>query len=106
MVSWMRSPGSLLNEPALCRIINKLMKKLFLQLVSEFKRLGSVIIFADYNRIILSTKKRRCGFPYVMGVVYFLTPSLVYISAWRMPVATWNSFSRVSNRVICFIASI
>lgn len=72
----MRSPGSLLHEPALCRIINKLMKKLFLQLVSEFQRLGSVIIFADYNRIILSTKKKRCVSPYMKGVVCILAPPL------------------------------
>ena len=35
-----------------------LMKKLLLHLVAEFKRLGAVIIFADFNRILISTKKR------------------------------------------------
>ena len=34
------------------------MKKLLLHLVAEFKRLGAVIIFADFNRILISTKKR------------------------------------------------
>lgn len=35
------------------------MKKLFLHLIAEFKRLGSNIIQANFNRIILCTKKRR-----------------------------------------------
>ena len=56
---WVRSSSSLLYEPALCRMIHKLMKKLFMQLIGEFRRLGSTIVFADFNKIIVCTKKRR-----------------------------------------------
>ncbi|XP_060547856.1 DNA polymerase epsilon catalytic subunit A [Pantherophis guttatus] len=56
---WLRSPTSLLYDPALHRMLHSMMKKLFLQLVAEFKRLGSVIIYANFNRIILCTKKRH-----------------------------------------------
>uniref|UniRef100_A0A8B9R8J5 DNA polymerase epsilon catalytic subunit n=1 Tax=Astyanax mexicanus TaxID=7994 RepID=A0A8B9R8J5_ASTMX len=56
---WLRSPSSLLYDPALhCTLLN-MMKKLFLQLVAEFKRLGSSVLYGNFNRIILSTKKRR-----------------------------------------------
>merc|ERR1712029_225913 len=34
------------------------MKKLFVQLISELKRLGGTVVSADFNRIILCTKKR------------------------------------------------
>ena len=34
------------------------MKKLFMQLIAEFKRLGAVVVHADFNRIIINTKKR------------------------------------------------
>lgn len=34
------------------------MKKLFVQLLAEFKILGSTIIFANFNKIIVCTKKR------------------------------------------------
>ena len=34
------------------------MKKLFMQLVAEFKRLGAIVVHADFNRIIICTKKR------------------------------------------------
>ncbi|KOB69709.1 DNA polymerase, partial [Operophtera brumata] len=39
------------------RTLYNLMKRLFLMLVAEFKRLGSVIVYADFNKILLSTKK-------------------------------------------------
>ena len=56
---WIRTPSSLLYEPALCRMIHKLTKKLFMQLIGEFMRLGSSIVYADFNRIIVCTKKKR-----------------------------------------------
>ncbi|KAM8817888.1 DNA polymerase epsilon catalytic subunit A isoform 4-T4 [Rhynchonycteris naso] len=56
---WLRSPSSLLHDPALHRTLHNMMKKLFLQLIAEFKRLGSSVVYANFNRIILCTKKRR-----------------------------------------------
>ena len=59
MIRWISNPSSLLYEPALCRTIHKLMSKLFMQLVGEFRRLGSIVVYADFTRIILCTKKRK-----------------------------------------------
>ncbi|XP_029296654.1 DNA polymerase epsilon catalytic subunit A [Cottoperca gobio] len=56
---WLRSPSSLLFDPALHRTLHNMMKKVFLQLVSEFKRLGSTVVYGNFNRIMLCTKKRR-----------------------------------------------
>ncbi|KAK3581719.1 hypothetical protein CHS0354_015350 [Potamilus streckersoni] len=56
---WLRSPSALLYDPALRRTLHNLMKKVFLQLIAEFKRLGSQIVYANFNRIVLCTKKRR-----------------------------------------------
>lgn len=56
---WLRDPNSLLHDPALRRILHTLMNKLFLHLVSEFKRLGAVIVFANFNKLVICTKKRR-----------------------------------------------
>ena len=55
---WLRNPSSLLYDPALRKTLLQLMKKLFFHLVSEFKRLGSIIVYADFNKIIVNTKKR------------------------------------------------
>ncbi|KAF2353054.1 DNA-directed DNA polymerase family B multifunctional domain [Trinorchestia longiramus] len=56
---WLRDPNSLLHDPALQRTLQTLMNKLFLHLVSEFKRLGALIVYANFNKIIIGTKKRR-----------------------------------------------
>ncbi|KAJ0173535.1 hypothetical protein K1T71_010684 [Dendrolimus kikuchii] len=68
---WLKTPTSLLYDPALRRTLYNLMKKLFLMLVAEFKRLGSVIVFADFNKILLCTKKNSVmdGVGYVEFVV-------------------------------------
>ncbi|XP_045777091.1 DNA polymerase epsilon catalytic subunit 1 isoform X2 [Maniola jurtina] len=68
---WLKTPTSLLYDPALRRTLYNLMKKLFLMLVAEFKRLGSQIVFADFNKIILFTKKNSVmdGIGYVEFVV-------------------------------------
>ncbi|XP_076438241.1 DNA polymerase epsilon catalytic subunit A-like [Babylonia areolata] len=56
---WLRSSGSLLYDPALRRTLHNMMKKVFMQLLAEFQRLGSVIVYANFNRLIVCTKKRR-----------------------------------------------
>ncbi|CAO1425761.1 unnamed protein product [Diamesa tonsa] len=55
---WIRSTNALLYDPALRRSLNTLMKKLFLQVISEFKNLGVDIIYADFNKIIINTNKK------------------------------------------------
>ncbi|XP_037818567.1 DNA polymerase epsilon catalytic subunit 1 [Lucilia sericata] len=55
---WVRSSNALLYDPALRRSLNNLMRKMFLRIVAEFKRLGASIIYADFNRIILSSGKK------------------------------------------------
>lgn len=51
------SPGSKLNDPALHRVVVSLMKTAFNQLLGEFQRLGSNIISANFNRIVIATNK-------------------------------------------------
>ena len=55
---WLRSPSALLYDPALYKTLHSLMRKLFLQLIGEFKRLGATVVCANFNRIVLCTKKR------------------------------------------------
>ncbi|XP_067406281.1 DNA polymerase epsilon catalytic subunit A [Emydura macquarii macquarii] len=71
---WLRSPASLLHDPALHRTLHGMMKKLFLQLVAEFKRLGSSVVYANFNRIILCTKKQRIED--AMAYVEYITNSI------------------------------
>ena len=93
MFRWLRSPSALLYDPALRRTLNGLMKKLFLQLMSEFKRLGAVIVHANYNQIIVCTKKRRIVdaityVDYVMNTIksndLFHGIELTYKQCWQL----------------------
>jgi DNA polymerase epsilon subunit 1 len=48
---------SLLKDPSLHRVVYGLMTKLFKKLISEFKKLGVQVIYADFERIIVHTNK-------------------------------------------------
>uniref|UniRef100_A0A1B6LUL8 DNA polymerase epsilon catalytic subunit n=1 Tax=Graphocephala atropunctata TaxID=36148 RepID=A0A1B6LUL8_9HEMI len=71
---WLRSPNALLYDPALRRTLHNLMKKLFIQLVSEFKRLGAVIVYANFSKLLLCTKKRTVED--AIGYVEFVVTSI------------------------------
>lgn len=55
---WIRSTNSYLYDPALRRSLNTLMKKLFLQIIAEFKILGVNIIYADFTKVIIHSGKK------------------------------------------------
>ncbi|KZS89156.1 DUF1744-domain-containing protein [Sistotremastrum niveocremeum HHB9708] len=54
---WLCSSASAMHDPSLQRFVHGLMKKTFYQLLAEFKRLGSNVIYADFNTIWLVTSK-------------------------------------------------
>jgi DNA polymerase epsilon subunit 1 len=54
---WLCSNGSNMHDPNLPQFVRGLMKKTFYQLLSEFKRLGSNIIHADFSSILIVTSK-------------------------------------------------
>ncbi|KAF8586771.1 DUF1744-domain-containing protein [Ramaria rubella] len=54
---WICSSAAQMFEPNLQRFIHGLMRKTFIQLLAEFKRLGSNVVFADFSRIYLVTSK-------------------------------------------------
>lgn len=55
---WLRSPKAFLYDPALLRTLQNLMKKLYMQLVAEFKRLGANVVYANFDKIVLCSTKR------------------------------------------------
>lgn len=54
---WISTSGSRLYDPSIHRFVHGLMRKTFIQMLAEFKRLGSHVIYADFSRILLSTSK-------------------------------------------------
>ncbi|KAG9000298.1 DNA polymerase epsilon catalytic subunit [Tulasnella sp. JGI-2019a] len=54
---WLSSGAAALFDPGLHRFVHGLMRKTFLQMLAEFRRLGSNVISADFGRILLLTSK-------------------------------------------------
>jgi DNA polymerase epsilon subunit 1 len=56
---WISSPQSKLYDPAIHRLVHRLIKKVFLQLLNEMKQLGAKVIYANFNKIIIGTEKMK-----------------------------------------------
>ncbi|KAL0581436.1 DNA polymerase epsilon catalytic subunit [Marasmius crinis-equi] len=54
---WISSSTSNMYDSSIHRFIHGLMRKTFVQLLAEFKRLGSQVVYADFSRILLATSK-------------------------------------------------
>ncbi|KAF8625679.1 hypothetical protein AX15_005255 [Amanita polypyramis BW_CC] len=54
---WISSNMSCMYDPNMHYFILGLMRKTFIQLLAEFKRLGSQVVYADFSRILLATSK-------------------------------------------------
>ncbi|KAL1924531.1 uncharacterized protein VTP21DRAFT_4185 [Calcarisporiella thermophila] len=54
---WLTSTSANMRDPALYSLVHGLMKKVFVQLVAEFKRLGARAVYANFNRLIFATTK-------------------------------------------------
>ncbi|KAH8103388.1 hypothetical protein BXZ70DRAFT_925423 [Cristinia sonorae] len=54
---WISSSSSNMYDSSIHRFIHGLMRKTFIQMLAEFKRLGSQVVYADLSRILLVTSK-------------------------------------------------
>ncbi|KAI4633381.1 DNA polymerase epsilon catalytic subunit [Alternaria sp. BMP 0032] len=64
LVRWVSSPGSFLYDRALHYYVQMMSKKTLQQLMTDFKRVGSHIVFASPNRLLLQTTKAEVGNAY------------------------------------------
>lgn len=67
LLKWCSSPSSYLYNSSLHYHIHNLTKKSMVQLLSEFKRMGSSIVFADRNKVIIKTTKTVVENSYAYG---------------------------------------
>jgi DNA polymerase epsilon subunit 1 len=64
LVRWVGSPGSFLYDRSLHYYVQMMAKKSLQQLMTDFKRVGSHIVFAGPNRLLLQTTKAEVGNAY------------------------------------------
>ncbi|KAF2871023.1 DNA polymeras-like protein epsilon [Massariosphaeria phaeospora] len=72
LVRWVSSPGSFLYDRSLHYYVQMMSKKALQQLMTDFKRVGSHIVFASPNRLLLQTTKAEVGNAYAYSQ-YILT---------------------------------
>ncbi|KAJ2653591.1 DNA polymerase epsilon catalytic subunit [Coemansia sp. RSA 1250] len=72
---WLTRPNSLLYDPALAQLVRSLMRKMFLQLKAECRRLGAKIVFANMEKLIITTGK--ASLPAAQAAVAYITKAIV-----------------------------
>ncbi|MCJ1404631.1 DNA polymerase epsilon catalytic subunit [Xylographa trunciseda] len=64
LVRWVESPNSFLYDRSLHYYVQMMSRKAFQQLMTDFKRVGSHVVFANSNRLLLQTTKAEVGNAY------------------------------------------
>lgn len=64
LVRWVENPDSFLYDRNLHYYVQMMSRKAFQQLMTDFKRVGSHIVFANANRLLLQTTKAEVGNAY------------------------------------------
>lgn len=64
LVRWVENPDSFMYDRALHYYVQMMSRKAFQQLMADFRRVGSQVVFASANRLILQTTKAEVGNAY------------------------------------------
>ncbi|KAL4985013.1 DNA polymerase epsilon catalytic subunit A [Aspergillus falconensis] len=64
LIRWVESPASCLYDRSLHQYVRMLSRKSFQQLMAEFRRVGSNVVFASPTRLLLQTSKTEVGNAY------------------------------------------
>ncbi|KAI9091268.1 putative POL2-DNA polymerase epsilon, calytic subunit A [Phlyctochytrium arcticum] len=54
---WITSPASRFFDPVIHSLIHDLMRRVFMEMMAEFKRLGSTVVYATFDKVVLATSK-------------------------------------------------
>jgi DNA polymerase epsilon subunit 1 len=64
LIRWVENPGSFLYDRALHYYVQMMSRKALQQLMTDFRRVGSHIVYASSNRLLLQTTKTEVGNAY------------------------------------------
>jgi DNA polymerase epsilon subunit 1 len=64
LVRWVENPDSFLYDRSLHYYVQMMSRKAFQQLMTDFRRVGSNVVFANANRLLLQTTKAEVGNAY------------------------------------------
>ncbi|CAG7868312.1 unnamed protein product [Brassica rapa] len=91
---WLCSPCSKLHDPALHLMLHKVMQKVFALLLTDLRRLGATIIFADFSKIVIDTGKfdLSAAKAYCDSLLTAVGNSDIFEWILLEPVHYWHSF--------------
>lgn len=89
---WLTSPSSRLYDPCMYALVHGLMKKVFLQLVAEFKRLGSRTILGNFNKLTIATSKSSVGnaYAYCSWIIRHIHSKPLFMTIDLIPIHYWE----------------
>ena len=89
---WLTSPSSKLYDPCMYALVHGLMKKVFLQLVAEFKRLGSRVVLGSFNKLTIVTSKASVGNAYAYGswIIRHIQSKPLFLTITLAPIHYWE----------------
>jgi DNA polymerase epsilon subunit 1 len=89
---WISSPSSLMHDPMIVSYIHNLMKRSFAQLLEELQRLGSQVIYATFNKIVLKTSKTniQSSIGYIHYVIAAISKNSSFEHVELKPVGFWD----------------
>ncbi|KAI1296371.1 DNA polymerase epsilon catalytic subunit [Mortierella claussenii] len=89
---WLTSPSSKLYDPCMYALVHGLMKKVFFQLVAEFKRLGSRVILGNFNKMTIVTTKSSIGnaYAYCSWIVRHIQSKPLFMTVDLIPIHYWE----------------
>jgi DNA polymerase epsilon subunit 1 len=64
LIRWVESPGSFLYDRSLHYYVRTMSRKALQQLISDFRRVGSHVVYASPRRLLLQTSKSEVGNAY------------------------------------------
>ncbi|KAF9436997.1 DNA polymerase epsilon catalytic subunit [Entomortierella beljakovae] len=89
---WLTSPSSKLYDPCMYALVHGLMKKVFFQLIAEFKRLGSKVILGNFNKMTIATSKPSIGnaYAYCSWIIRHIQSKPLFLTIDLIPVNYWE----------------
>lgn len=69
---------------SLYSIVYLLMTKLYERLVAEFRKLGAMIVYADFYRVVICTNRTVFVNSVACGVVTFIRMLVLQLSTWSI----------------------
>ncbi|KAJ1982312.1 DNA polymerase epsilon catalytic subunit [Dimargaris xerosporica] len=89
---WLSHPSSKLYDPCLYGLVQGLMRKVFLQLLAELRRLGVTVVYANFQKIIVATTKatRTSAAAYTQYLLRTVSRQPLFDQIDLNPVEVWD----------------